>query len=128
MSSTRIALAAVLLGVSGLFVPTPGLALQEGRQGDGARLTVQNEAPETVRVYVLQAGHMAPVGTVQASGDTTLTIPSPFLEPGQEIQLLAEPIGGDTWYRSDPVAVRASGRVALRVSADVEGSSVSVDG
>jgi hypothetical protein len=129
MSACRTALAAVLLGVSGLFVTAPGAAgQQEGPQGDGVSLTVRNEANDLVRVYVLQAGHMVPIGTVQASADTTLTIQPSFLESGEEIQLMAEPVGGTTFYRSDPVAVRASSRVALSVSADVEGSSVEVDG
>ena len=127
MSSSRVALAAVLLGVSGLFAPAPGMA-QEGPQEEGARLTVQNDAPGIVRVYVLQAGHMAPVGTVEASRDTTLTIPAPFVEAAEEVQLVAEPVGGESWFMSEPVEVRASSRVALNVSANIAGSSVSVDG
>ena len=52
MSACRTALAAVLLGVSGLFATAPGAAgRQEGPRGDGVSLSVQNEATDLVRVY-----------------------------------------------------------------------------
>jgi hypothetical protein len=127
MSARAIALVTVLLGVTGLFRPAPGTAQQEGQRGQAA-LTVQNHAPASVRVYVLQAGHMVPAGTVDAGADEALSIPPAFLESDEPIRLLAERIGGDSWYESDPVRIRSSSRVSLSVAEAIERSSVSVDG
>lgn len=126
MSARRIALVTILLGVIGAGAPSPGAGQQEGQQGQAAHLAVQNRSAERVRVYVLQAGHMVPVGMVESAGDSTLSIPPAFLSSGEQVQLVAERVGGGSWYKSGPLTIGASSRVALRIAEDIARSSVSV--
>ena len=126
MSASRIALVTILLGVTGIVGPSPGAGQEEGRQGQAARLAVQNRSADGVRVYVLQAGHMVPVGMVGSAADSTLAITPAFVSSGEEVQIVAERVGGGSWYKSQPVRLRPAGSLTLAIPENLEGASVSV--
>ncbi len=126
MSARRLALLPILLGASvALATPTHGVA-QEGSEGQNVHVSVQNRMSGSVRVYVLQQGHMVPLGLVAGAGHETFALPPGFKLSDEGIQLLADPLGSTDWYKSDPVTVHPGGAVDFTVANSLDKSSVSV--
>ncbi|MGE0159869.1 MAG: hypothetical protein AB7T31_10705 [Gemmatimonadales bacterium] len=130
MRARSIALATVLLGGTGLVAPAPGAAQQsqEGRQAQAITVAVHNRFPSSVRVYALQAGHMVPIGTVERASDATLSIPAAFAESAEPLQLVVDPLEGEGWYESEPLASRSSGQLDLTVAETLDRSTASAAG
>jgi hypothetical protein len=133
MSARKLAHLTVLLGISvlGTLVAAGALAqqtAQSSESGESVTVRVRNQASGDVRVYVLQGGHMVPLGLVRGGAESTLEIPPAFLRSDAAIQLVAERLGASGWYKSDPVTVRPPRALAFTVPEDVGRSSVSVVG
>lgn len=127
MSAIRTALVPVLLGVLvAAAVPTHGAA-QEGQRGSTADVVVSNRASSGTHVYLLQEGHMVPLGFLDAGATETLSIPPIFVESGEAIRLLADPIEATEWFESEPLAVRSGNEIRLTVEPDFERSTVAVN-
>ena len=125
MSAFRNVLVAVLLGVTAAAAaPTSGVA-QEGPTAD---VVVTNSGDSGVHVYVLQEGHMVPVGFLEAGATETLDVPPVFLETGEPVQLLADRVQSTEWFKSEPVAVEAGSEIRLTVEPAIDRSSVTVGG
>ena len=129
MSASRVALLSVLLGASvALATPVHGVA-QEGPEGQKVQVVTHNRSSGKVWVYVLQEGHMIPLGLVDAMGNATLSIPPAYAHSGMEIQLVADPLGSAAWFKSDPVRIRdGQSSLAFTIASDLHSSSVSATG
>jgi len=126
MSARKLALLPVLLGASvALATPTHGAA-QEGPEGQNVNVSVQNRMSGDVRVYVLQHGHMVPLGLVAGAGHQTFKLPPGFKPSDEGIQLLADPLASTDWYESDPLTIHQGGVVDFTIASSLDQSSVSV--
>lgn len=133
MSARRLAQLTVLLGWSVLgALAGPAASAQEATRsaasGESVSVRVRNQSSSYVRVYVLQGGHMVPLGLVESRAEATLEIPPAFFQSAAGIQLIAERVSASGWYKSDPVTVRPPRGVTLTVQEDIARSSVSVVG
>lgn len=126
MSASRIAIALVLLGTSVAFgTPMRGVA-QEDEQGPTVEVAVQNDAVSGAHVYVLQEGHLVPLGFVEAAGNETFTIPPVLVGTAEPIHLVADALRSTDWYKSDAVAVRPGNALAFTIARDLNRSTVTV--
>lgn len=125
MSAIRLALVSVLLlaGV-GLASPAQG-GVHEDRQTAAVTVHVENRAATDAHVYVLQQGHMVPIGFVEAGESATLTAPWAAVESGREIRLVADAVASTQWFQSEPVGIEPDDEVDFLIARDLEGSSVS---
>lgn len=128
MSASRVVLMAVLLGASAALAAPTGGAAQEGRQGPAVDVVAENRANTGAHVFVLQGGHMVPLGFVDAGERETWAIPPAAVEPGEPIRLLADPLDTAEWYESDAISVRQGTEVGFTIESDLERSSVSIGG
>lgn len=130
MRAIRLAFLPILLGTTvGLSAPacaTPMGAAQVGQEGPTVSVAVENRADTGTHVYVLQEGHMVPLGYVEAGASETLTVPPAAIESGQGIQLVADAVASTDWYRSDPVSVDAGSEVAFTIESALDRSTVTV--
>lgn len=125
MMAIRLALLPVLLGASvALAAPTHGY-VQEGPDGQTVQVAVRNEANDNVRVYVLQDGRMIPLGLVNGAGSETFAMP-PGFSKSEGIQLIADPLDSNDWYKSDRVAIGSASEVDFTIASALHRSSVSV--
>ena len=121
----RLALPSILVWIATAWW-VPALA-QEGPRGRAVDLAVENRAAMPARVYVLQAGHMVPLGLVEGGASDRLVLPALFVESGEPMQLVADLIGtGGGWYASDPVSVGPTATVELTIERDPAGVVVAV--
>lgn len=127
MSATKLALLPILLGGSiALATPVRGAA-QEGPQG---AMTIQvvahNQTSGKVRVYVHQGGQLLPLGLVDGMANATLSVPNSLVRVGREIELEADPLESNDWFKSDPVRIGADTHVlTFTIAAELDHSSVS---
>jgi len=131
MRATRLAFLPILLGATvGLSAPacaTPmGAAAQVGQEGPTVSVAVENRADTGTHVYVLQEGHMVPLGYVEAGASETLTVPPAAIESGQGIRLVADAVASTDWYQSDPVSIDTGSEVAFTIESDLDRSTVTV--
>lgn len=126
MSARRIALLSVLLGLAVTLATPPQVVGQEGPAGQAVDVVVQNRTSWDVRVYALQEGHMVPLGLVTDMARATYPLPQAFMQAGEPIHLVADPIEPTTWYKSDPVRVRPAQGIEFTIESDLDRSTVSV--
>ena len=131
MRVMRLAFLPILLGAT-LGLPasswaTPmGAAAQVGQEGPTVSVAVENRADTGTHVYVLQEGHMVPLGFVEAGASETLTIPPAAIESSPEIQLVADAVASTDWYQSDPVSIEGGSEVAFTIESELDRSTVTV--
>lgn len=123
-SMLRVALLFVLLGAPiALTTPVQGSG-QEGSQRQGVDVAVQNHTDLPTRVYVLQHGHMVPVGLVEAKASETMALPDFFAQSEEPVKLVADLIGADRWHESDLVAFQAPTTLHFNIEDNLARSTV----
>lgn len=128
MMARRLALLTVLLGVpAAAAMPARGTA-QEEQSGETVQVVAENRASADVSVYVRQSGHMVPLGVLAPSEEETWPLPPTFLESGEEIHLVADPVGRNDWFESEPLSLRPESELQLIIEENLSSSSVSVSG
>jgi hypothetical protein len=129
MRASMIALLSVLLGMPlSLAVPAPGAGKEASKEESELRAAVmaENNTTHDVWVYLLQGGHMVPLGLVPSMGDVTLSITSSLLESGEPVHFIADPLGTTDWHKSEPVSVGAGDTVLFVIEPDLASSTISV--
>ena len=126
MSASRLALVSVLL-LAGLGLASPAQGVvHEDHQRPAVTVHVENRAATDAHVYVLQQGHMVPIGFVEAGESATLTAPWAAVESDPEIRLVADAVTSSEWFQSEAVGVEPDDEVDFLIARDLDGSSVSV--
>src|SRR5690606_950434 len=126
MSTRSMALLTVLLGAASASVAPMTAVAQDQADGEAVEVVAQNRASDHVRVYVRQGGHMVPLGLVEGSAEKTWTLAPTFVESGDAVHVLAEPLGGSEWYESEPLSLRPRSRIALTIEQDIRRSSAEI--
>ncbi len=99
----------LLAGCSLVGAGAPSMA--EGASADQEKETrpttaqVSNDSWFNIRVYVLDSGRRDQLGSVPSYESSTFRIPRDIVESSGEIQMLADPVGSSTTYRSSPVLI-----------------------
>lgn len=126
----QLALVSFLLGVTAACAApmTDGSRMAPGQEGPSADVTVRNEAGTGAHVYALQNGHMVPLAFVDPGADETVSLPSVFVQPGDPLRLVVDLLESTDYHRSDPVTVDSGSRVTFTIRADLDASTVSVEG
>lgn len=99
-------------------------APQSGAIPQDAVLTVANDHWLDVNVYALRAGTRHRVGTVTGQQSDTIPLRTNIIAAGTDVRLIAEPIGMNQSYVSDPVYVNPGAWVALTVRSPLNLSSL----
>lgn len=89
-------------------------------------VTVQNDNWLDVVVYVLRGASRFRVGTVRATSSETFRLTAEGTGGTRPLQLLADPIGSDQGYVTDPVVLAPGQRLELRVGGAINTSTFSV--
>ena len=66
---------------------------------------VSNESWYTISVYVVDSGRRQRLGSVSSYESSSFEIPEDMVILSGQIQMLADPVGSTTIYRSSPVLV-----------------------
>ncbi|MDX1567734.1 MAG: hypothetical protein R3223_08025 [Longimicrobiales bacterium] len=126
MRAIRLAIVPVLLGVAAVLAkPSDGVA-QASQEGPTVSVTAENRASAGAHVYVIQEGHMVPLGFLEPGASGTLTIPTAVVESGEAIELVADLLQTADWYKSEPVTVRPETELVFTIESPVDRSTVSV--
>jgi hypothetical protein len=108
-----------------LALPVPGSG--QGAPDQPVQIVIQNHAYLDMHVYVVDwGGAVQPLGMVLGFTTDTLDLRPPYVGSAQEIQFLADPIGGLGSYVSDPVVVDPGDEVDLQIQNNLNLSSLSL--
>lgn len=126
----KLALVPFLLGVTAMCAQpmTEGARVAPGGAGPSAEVTVRNEASTAAHVYALQNGHMVPVAFVDPGAEETVSIPPPFVQSGDPLQLVVDSLASTDYHQTDPVTVDSESRITFTIRDDLDASTVSVEG
>ena len=91
----------------------------------GISLTVANQNWLDVTVYAIRGATRIRIGQVTGNGTAQLRIPRHLLVAGQ-VRLMADPIGSNELYISEPISVDPDQRLQLTVAPAVNMSSYAV--
>ena len=91
----------------------------------GISLTVANQNWLDVTVYALRGASRVRIGQVTGNGTAQLSIPRNLIVAGQ-LRLMADPVGSNERYISDPISVDPDQRVQLTVAPAMAMSSYAV--
>lgn len=86
---------------------------------------VENNNWLETTVYAVRSGTRLRLGTVPTGKTLEFTLPNGFTT-GASIQLIADPVGTSSTYRSDMLAIAPGRQVQLRVENNLRMSTVSV--
>mgnify|MGYP006293178133 CR=1 FL=1 len=120
-TSAAILAVPLLVGCSLVGAGTPGTAetASAGQQEDReTRARVNNESWYNVRVYAADGSRRVSLGSVGSFETATFVVPSGMVAAADRIQLLADPVGSTTTFRSSPVLVRPGDVVEWTVHND----------
>lgn len=110
------------------FVTFPGsadAAVPDDEQDSTAEIVAENRMDRPVRVYVLQEGHMVPLGLVSAEERARLVLPSFFVDPNEPVRLVLDALRAPDWSMTDPVTTRSGQEIDLIIASDLADSTVS---
>jgi len=89
-------------------------------------VTVQNDNWLDVVVYVLRGASRFRIGTVRAASSETFSLRSEDSGGARPLQLLADPIGSDRGYVTDPIVLGPGQQLELRVGSAINTSTFSI--
>lgn len=126
----QLVLVPFLLGVTATCAQpmTEGSRMALGQEGPSADVTVRNEASTGAHVYALQNGHMVPVAFVDPGAEETVSLPPVFVQSGDPLRLVVDPLESTEHHQSDPVTVDSGSRITFTIRDDLDASTVSVEG
>lgn len=99
---------ALLAGCSIVGAGAPSMAESESAREEQDRTTVAqvtNDSWYNIRVYVVDQGRRQQLGSVASYESTTFDLPQDMVDASGQIQMLADPVGSRTSYRSSPVLI-----------------------
>ncbi|MGQ0538246.1 MAG: hypothetical protein ACT4R6_04815 [Gemmatimonadaceae bacterium] len=124
MTIAAVALPVVLTGCAGARQPyafaPPALGVGQ------THVTVTNNHPLDVAVYVVRSGMRARIGTVFGFATASLRIPRSVVPEAGTFQLQVNPIGSERGHLTDPISVAPGQWVDLRVLNPINLSSFAV--
>lgn len=91
-----------------------------------AFVEVQNNNWADIVVYAVRYGVRTRLGMVTSMGRERFALPPGLIGGGADLQLVADPIGGEAPYAFPPVMVEGGQRVEVRVENNLRLSSVAV--
>jgi hypothetical protein len=117
-----------------LAAVTAGAACASYSQGGGTdqllnertTLLVENNNWADMTVYVVRNGIRARVGTVPSFGRARFVLSDALVGGSGELRLLADPIGSNNRFLSDPIHLGPGQQVRFRLENNVQLSSYSV--
>lgn len=92
-----------LVGAGSPSMAESGSAEQEESQPATAQ--VANDSWYNISVYVVDSGRRQRLGSVSSYESSSFEIPEDMVNSSGQIQMLADPVGSTTTYRSSPVLV-----------------------
>lgn len=95
-------------------------------EADGFSLVLNNHQVLDANIFVQHDGQVDRVGMVSASSSKVLVLPLWLLGQSRTIRLIAEPIGNDTRYTTDPLFVQPGQVIELNVEGVLERSNYSI--
>ena len=95
-------------------------------QADGFVLTLNNRHWLDINVFVLHDGEASRVATVTASSSQSLVLPLWLLGESKIVRIIAEPVGEQGSYTTDPLRVDPGQSVELNVESVLSKSNYSV--
>lgn len=121
-----VVLAASACGAFSRQPGTPSPEPRENQRGEEITVHVQNNAWETIHVYALAGGQWESLGVVSSQNSSDYTIPRGMLGGRSEIRLVADPIGSNQGFFSEPILVEPGDRVEWTLQNNLALSSVFV--
>lgn len=108
-TTTALLAVATLAGCSVIGAGSPSMAedMEDEEEDRATMARVTNDSWFNIRVYVEDQGRRQVLGSVSSYESSTFEVPSDMVNTSGEIQLLADPVGSTTNYRSSPVLVDA---------------------
>lgn len=120
----KSALLSILL-VAPIALTSPARVLgQEGPQSRAVDVAVANHTDAPTQVYVIQNGHMVPMGLVGGMANETLRLPRFLVGSAEPIRLVADLIGTERWHESDPVSVQRPTMLEFTIDRNLARSTV----
>ncbi len=107
-TTTAVLAVALLAGCSvigGAGSPSMAEGMEEDEEDRATTARVTNDSWYNIRVYVADQGRRQSLGSVSSYESSTFEVPRDMVDTSGEIQLLADPVGSTTNYRSSPVLV-----------------------
>lgn len=99
----------LLAGCSLVGAGAPSMAESASAEGQEDATTVaevSNDSWYNIQVYVVDSGRrQQQLGSVASYQSSTFEIPQDMVDTSGQIQMLADPVGSTTTYRSSPVLV-----------------------
>jgi len=118
----RTALALVLAAGCLRGSPQPGMSSDGGR----VALTIRNNNPLDVTIYVIHDGQATRVTAVTAASTNSVDIPDRLLGQGRLIRLRADPLGSSRRHTSESVRVGVGQRIEWTLESDLDRSHIAV--
>ncbi|MDP2496733.1 MAG: hypothetical protein Q8W44_01955 [Candidatus Palauibacterales bacterium] len=97
-----------LAGCSLVGAGAPSMAESESAEQEEsgpATARVANDSWYNISVYVVDSGRRQRLGSVPSYESSSFEIPEDMVSSSGQIQMLADPVGSTTTYRSSPVLV-----------------------
>ncbi len=117
---------ALLLALT-LACTGPRQGLEPGPvQADGFELTLNNHHWLDINVFVQHDGEASRVTTVTAASSQSLVLPLWMLGESKIVRIIAEPVGAEGSYTTDPLRVDPGQSVELDVESVLSKSSYSI--
>lgn len=89
-------------------------------------VTVRNDNWLDVVVYLVRGASRFRIGTVNGTSSQTFRLPAAGLGGGTPLQIMADPIGSNAGYLTDPIVLGPGQRLELKVGSPISISSYSV--
>jgi hypothetical protein len=128
MSPARRPLAAVallsLLAAQGACASRKGARAQNGRPV--IVLQVRNDSFSEHVLYLFVGTERQRLGNVSANNKTTILLPSNRVMPGQQMRIVADPIGSNQLSTTGPLVVSAGSTIEFRIAVQPSQSTVFV--
>jgi hypothetical protein len=89
-------------------------------------LTVQNDNFLDVNVYLVRGSSRFRIGTVSSAASKTFRLPKEGIAGAMPLRIMADPIGENRQYFTDPVVVGPGQRLELKVGSPLSISSFAI--
>lgn len=104
VSAIPLLAACSLVGAGAPSMAEPASADRED-ESQPTTAQVSNESWYNISVYVVDSGRRQKLGSVSSYESASFEIPADMVNASGQIQMLADPVGSRTTYRSSPVLI-----------------------
>lgn len=119
--ATSLPLGACMSSQLGANVPSSDVATPRG-----ILLTVENQHPQDIRVYLIRGETPIPLGSVRTLERRTFAVSTAILGHSGAVRLIADPLGSTQRHASVPIPAAAGDRVEWRLESNLKLSSFTV--